>query len=81
MPVQYHALPRTRGDEPARAWRCIRAGTLYPAHAGMNPWAAGEIMQLDTLPRTRGDEPTETLNHMANTMLYPAHAGMNPPFL
>ena len=75
------ASPHTRGwtREPDR-----RADALagFPAHAGMDPGAAGSGHRRRRLPRTRGDGPPFTnraaVERRAAGHGFPAHAGMDP---
>ena len=55
--VHICCVPRTRGDEPAKAYAKGAHLTVFPARAGMNRTRETNATASESVPRTRGDEP------------------------
>ncbi len=70
--------PPTRGWSP-RATAADAIGVGSPAHAGMVPHQALEVIPGRRFPRPRGDGPRPHRPEAAKTKGSPAHAGMVPP--
>ena len=52
-------FPRPRGDEPLAGEARELAARVFPARAGMSPYAQRREHQTRGFPRPRGDEPPE----------------------
>ena len=55
-----------------------RLGQVFPAYAGMFPWAAAIFRHSSGFPRIRGDVPPPTRRLGATHRVFPAYAGMFP---
>ena len=75
--THHQTVPRTRGDEPRKAFGCVRDKDPFPARAGMTPISKRPAFALSAGPRTRGDEQAQYEAIIGLAYRSPHARGMN----